>query len=931
MLGGQIAGRLLDQPEARVRLIVGRSDYPGLVGRVLAPGGPPGPPFEVSPGAGTGRPRRRPRRVVGMKTSQAALERALLGPSDHGSYRAEATRGAADARLTELARANEALQTVTDALAQARGFDEIVPTVLAVAARTFGIASAAYFEHGGPDGETVFLRYWLYEGRVLRPAELLAADPTMPRPWLDGFRPGANQGGPLPSADTRVVVIDHTVGHTADTPQREVAAWCRAHGWPLALRVPCMVGGVARGGLVLCRAESAPYTAAEIALAEALAKQLALAVQADRLAHAVSDGAVERAVGLERERATDRRAEELAHAHDALQSVTDALASARGFDALVPAVLGIAARTFGAGALGYFERTGPAGETVVVRYWLIGDRLFRPAELAAVDPLFPGLWLDPFAVPDTLGQLGRTAAARAQLGAVVADIDDYPTPPGYAAWFNGRGWPLVLNVPCAVDGVALGSLVVCRGRETPYTSAEVALGRGIGSQLALALEADRLARAVQDGAVERAVERAVARERERAADERAAELARANATLRETANQLAGAPDLGQFLEQTLLAIARELAAETAVVITYDAEADAFAHSAYVEGGRAVRPETRACVPTVLPRCDVPCLERVLEASDGYAMFDVVRDRDQHWPGVADYLTARGLTTSVVFPIRLAGRQLGQIRTAFGSRPTITPAQAELVEALANQAALAIELRRLAHQARTAAVTAAVAGERNALAREVHDTLAQGFSGIVMQLGAARDQLGPAAADSPALARVERLAREHLAEARHSIAALRPDGPGAAGAEVDRPPVSRALEAELRRAVATARDVHVTAPGAAAAEVAVAVQGTPRRLPADVELELLRVAQAALANALRHAHARQIRVELAFTPDAPGGGVRLAITDDGRGFDPDAVRPGRFGLMGMVERAARVGAALTIVTAPDEGTEIVAMWQPAGR
>ena len=115
------------------------------------------------------------------------------------------------------------------------------------------------------------------------------------------------------------------------------------------------------------------------------------------------------------------------------------------------------------------------------------------------------------------------------------------------------------------------------------------------------------------------------------------------------------------------------------------------------------------------------------------------------------------------------------------------------------------------------------------------------------------------------------------------------------------------------------------APGAAAA-VEVTIQGKSRRLPADVELELLRVAQAALANALRHAHARRVDVELAFTSDA---GVRIAVADDGCGFDPDAPHPGRFGLVGMSERAARVGAALTVVSAPGEGTEVVVMWRPA--
>lgn len=221
------------------------------------------------------------------------------------------------------------------------------------------------------------------------------------------------------------------------------------------------------------------------------------------------------------------------------------------------------------------------------------------------------------------------------------------------------------------------------------------------------------------------------------------------------------------------------------------------------------------------------------------------------------------------------------------------------------------------------------------------EALAQGFSGIVMQLGAARDQLGAAADGAPALARVERIAREHLAEARRSIAALRPEQQHAGDVSAPRSHTTPGLEARLRRAVFVARDAHGAGP-MAAAEVAVTVQGVSRRLLADVELELLRVAQAAIVNALRHAHASHVRVELSFTPVEGTGvgtlgeavsetesGVRITIGDDGCGFDSDVVHPGRFGLVGMGERAARVGAALSVLTAPGEGTEVAMMWRPS--
>jgi nitrate/nitrite-specific signal transduction histidine kinase len=79
-----------------------------------------------------------------------------------------------------------------------------------------------------------------------------------------------------------------------------------------------------------------------------------------------------------------------------------------------------------------------------------------------------------------------------------------------------------------------------------------------------------------------------------------------------------------------------------------------------------------------------------------------------------------------------------------------------------------------------------------------------------------------------------------------------------------------------------------------------------------------------------------VGIELAYTrPEVLVGGPELAagarirVADDGRGFDPDAARPGRYGLAGMYERAARVGAEVTLVTAPGEGTEVVVMWCPA--
>jgi signal transduction histidine kinase len=293
----------------------------------------------------------------------------------------------------------------------------------------------------------------------------------------------------------------------------------------------------------------------------------------------------------------------------------------------------------------------------------------------------------------------------------------------------------------------------------------------------------------------------------------------------------------------------------------------------------------------------------------------------------------RGHTTLGYLLLCVGDRPLGFVGLAWreAGPAALSLDQRSVLTALAQQLALAFELDRLAAVARTEATQAAVLVERTRIARDVHDTLAQGLAGIVMQIRAARAKLGAAEAPAtPALDCVERLARDNLVEARRSLAMLRPAALEGYG-----------LDAALRNVVGAARDV-AGAAGAAppgGPDLAFSVRGTPAGLPADVEMELLRIALAALANAVEHARARVIHVDLAYDgggaapPDAPAGGsaavVRIAVSDDGRGFDGDAVTADRFGLVGMSERAARVGAVLTVVTAPGEGTEVVVMWRAA--
>ena len=205
----------------------------------------------------------------------------------------------------------------------------------------------------------------------------------------------------------------------------------------------------------------------------------------------------------------------------------------------------------------------------------------------------------------------------------------------------------------------------------------------------------------------------------------------------------------------------------------------------------------------------------------------------------------------------------------------------------------------------------AVAGERDRLARELHDTLEQNLAGIGLQLeGADRILEREPTGARRAIHLARDMLRQTRTEARRSVWDLR-----------SQILMEQGLEAALASLVEASR-------GPGGPDLSLAVHGQARPVPADVAFHVFRVTQEALANALKHARARTIAVELDYTPD----GLGVVIQDDGAGFTPGApAGPGmHFGLVGMEERAARVGGRLTINAAPGAGCRIHLQWTDSG-
>jgi signal transduction histidine kinase len=199
----------------------------------------------------------------------------------------------------------------------------------------------------------------------------------------------------------------------------------------------------------------------------------------------------------------------------------------------------------------------------------------------------------------------------------------------------------------------------------------------------------------------------------------------------------------------------------------------------------------------------------------------------------------------------------------------------------------------------------AVLEERTRIAREFHDTLEQELAAITIQLETVADQFD----EAPQIARqmldlARNMTRRSLFEARRSVWDLR----------------SHLLEnSTLVNAVG---EVAKLMSASSRVPISVGTSGSPRKLPAQVENNLLRITQEALANALKHARATQINISFAYDP----GKIRLRIQDDGVGFDTNnngIVYAGHFGLLDMSERAEKMGGSFSVVSIPRQGTGII--------
>jgi len=388
---------------------------------------------------------------------------------------------------------------------------------------------------------------------------------------------------------------------------------------------------------------------------------------------------------------------------------------------------------------------------------------------------------------------------------------------------------------------------------------------------------------------------AMARERELFAQQRATQFGRANEALRGCLDTLASVPELDEFLGQVTAAITGQLGAVSSTLRLCNVEKNILSLEFVFQDGRVMSP-AEARYPeawqswTLDDRRFNNCFDQPVTVQ---RVGDIPEDKRA-------YLLALGVKTVLVIPLISRGQAVGRLTFRFTDERDFDPEELEIARALASQASLAIQLTRLAKAARQSAVLE----ERNQLAAEIHDALAQSFTGISMQLGVAGEQL--AAKQGDPLCQIQRaneIAKFGLAEARRSILSLRSSAIEESG-----------LTTTLQRLVE-----HSNVAGRMRCEFR--SDNIPEeRLPPRIQHELLRFAQEAISNAVRHAKPAVVSVTLRWEPP----NLILQVKDNGSGISNASLEKSEgFGLRNMRTRASQIDGKLDIQTAAGRGTTIV--------
>jgi PAS domain S-box-containing protein len=371
--------------------------------------------------------------------------------------------------------------------------------------------------------------------------------------------------------------------------------------------------------------------------------------------------------------------------------------------------------------------------------------------------------------------------------------------------------------------------------------------------------------------------------------------------LAQSLDVLATAPDPEKFIGQMLSTIGRLLSAQSVTLWLFDKTTDSLIlRSSTSDGGKLTAPDPEhPFIKNPLFWKENAVVQELLFTAGPVVCDDVETD-----PRVSgdwgEHLKRNGTKRFLAVPLLVGGQVKGFVSIRHVDRASYRPEEIELTQALAHQVMLALQLNEFAEQGQRAAVLE----ERNRMARDIHDTLAQGFTGVIVQLEAAEDAIacGSRKEADNHLHRAGELARRSLSEARRSVHALRPEA-------LQDHNFWDALKGIIKNTTA-----------GTALHTKFQAQGKMPELPQPWQENLLHIGQEALTNTLKYAHAAKFETRLSYKAKK----LRLELRDDGDGFKAKDRHDG-VGLSGMRERVEQMGGELEITSSRGKGTKITVL------
>ncbi len=361
------------------------------------------------------------------------------------------------------------------------------------------------------------------------------------------------------------------------------------------------------------------------------------------------------------------------------------------------------------------------------------------------------------------------------------------------------------------------------------------------------------------------------------------------AALYEVSALVSRAQDLPSLAESFVRALQRIAGADAAVLRWTDDTARRYVLLAAEGMPESLSDDERCLLPGA-------CYCGQAEARSGTRVVQLLRDAQAAPPACV----GAGFTTLVCVPVATQQRLLGEVDLLYRDASRADPAQQALLEALAGHMAAAMESLRGAALEREAVV----ARERNLLARELHDSIAQALAYMKIQLQLLRGALhaGDAARSAKALDDLEHGVRDSLVDVRELLLHFR----------------TRTRDEDIEPALRVTLHKFELQSGIAA-QLRIDAHGQP--LPPDVQIQVLHIVQEALSNVRKHAQARRVELDVRSVPR-----WSFELRDDGVGFDaeaPDADSAAHVGQHIMRERASTIGAALHIASRPGHGTRVL--------